>query len=355
LWVDSASSQRALLYLSTNVSSANVPDLLVIDISRARDGVFREVATWNAPASLSADSRRRYPARLHSISVSADGRRGYAAFWGGGLQVLDTSQLAEGKTEPSIRLVTPDGGLKWGGPAHSAIPVPGRSLVLLSDEAQDACPWGWVRIADVSNEGRPSLAGEFRVDQNRRAGCEELRERRLANHSHTAHNPTVLSNLAFISWHSAGLQAIDLQDARRPQSAGSFVPEPLETVATEDPDLTGGVRGVAMWSYPIIKDGLIHVVDVRNGLYVLKYQGRWGDEVGTVKFAEGNSNLGDANQTPAPSASQPTPTPSSAIGTPHAARTADPAENRWLPVVLAGVGVVVLGVVIVVVLRRNRR
>ena len=34
-----------------------------------------------------------------------------------------------------------------------------------------------------------------------------------------------------------------------------------------------------MWSYPIIQDGLIYVVDLRNGLYVLKYSGAFASEV----------------------------------------------------------------------------
>ena len=51
-----------------------------------------------------------------------------------------------------------------------------------------------------------------------------------------------------------------------------------------------------MWSYPIIKDGLIYVVDVRNGLYVLRYTGAHAQELSQIKFLEGNSNLGDAAQ-----------------------------------------------------------
>ena len=49
-----------------------------------------------------------------------------------------------------------------------------------------------------------------------------------------------------------------------------------------------------MWSYPIIKDGLIYVVDVRNGLYILKYHGPFEAEVTAIRFLEGNSNLGEA-------------------------------------------------------------
>ena len=49
-----------------------------------------------------------------------------------------------------------------------------------------------------------------------------------------------------------------------------------------------------MWSYPIIKNGLIYVIDLRNGLYVLRYRGPFAGEVNAIGFLEGNSNQGDA-------------------------------------------------------------
>ena len=49
-----------------------------------------------------------------------------------------------------------------------------------------------------------------------------------------------------------------------------------------------------MWSYPIIQDGLIYVIDLRNGLYVLKYKGPFEKEVRRIRFLDGNSNQGDA-------------------------------------------------------------
>ena len=58
--------------------------------------------------------------------------------------------------------------------------------------------------------------------------------------------------------------------------------------------LSSGRDKVVMWSYPVIKDGLIYVTDVRNGLYILRYTGPHASEVAGVEFLEGNSNLGDA-------------------------------------------------------------
>ncbi len=86
-------------------------------------------------------------------------------------------------------------------------------------------------------------------------------------------------------------------------------------VATEDPGLSQGPATtvdellnpdptelnspdfqskVVTWSYPIISKGLVYVIDVRNGLFILKYTGPHADEVRDVNFLEGNSNLGDA-------------------------------------------------------------
>jgi hypothetical protein len=49
-----------------------------------------------------------------------------------------------------------------------------------------------------------------------------------------------------------------------------------------------------MWSFPVVEDGLVYVVDVRNGLYVLRYRGPHEDEVATTRFLDGNSNSRDA-------------------------------------------------------------
>ncbi|MGH8836123.1 MAG: hypothetical protein ACRDWG_14175, partial [Actinomycetes bacterium] len=66
------------------------------------------------------------------------------------------------------------------------------------------------------------------------------------------------------------------------------------SVATEDPALSRGPNKVVMWSFPIAKDGLIYVVDIRNGLYILRYDGARHAEIDGLTFLEGNSNLGDA-------------------------------------------------------------
>src|SRR3712207_7321940 len=56
---------------------------------------------------------------------------------------------------------------------------------------------------------------------------------------------------------------------RRPPRSTLFPYTTLfRSVQTEDPALSQGREKVVVWSFPIVKDGLIYVVDVRNGLYV---------------------------------------------------------------------------------------
>jgi hypothetical protein len=159
------------------------------------------------------------------------------------------------------------------------------------------CPWGWARIIKISEPQRPTVEAEYKIPQNEESDCDQWEPRPRTSYS--AHNPTLTPRIAFSTWHSGGLQAVSIQRPKRPNQLAEFLPEPLETVVSEDPRLssdpdTGNGEKVVMWSYPIIKDGLIYVVDLRNGLYILDYDGPFEKEVDRIIFLEGNSNLGNA-------------------------------------------------------------
>jgi hypothetical protein len=205
--------------------------------------------------------------------------------------------------------------------SHSAVQVPGRHFALTTDEVygtftfdNQGCRWGWARLIDVGDPAHPSITGEFLLDQNQLAFCGSAADTSVSERfrSFSTHNPTVLQDLALIDWHSNGFQVLDISDPAHPSQAGFFKPTPIPVVANEDPALSSGPAAtvdqllnpdvnnpdfktkIVMWSYPIIKDGLIYVIDVRNGLYILRYTGPHADEVGSIQFLEGNSNLGDA-------------------------------------------------------------
>jgi hypothetical protein len=323
LWLDPKRPGRALLWLSTPTTSADpaTANLLITDISRARQGVFTEIAAgnWNQlfpgasdPAAYDNDLA------LHSMTPSADGRRTYLAYLRGGFGVLDTSKVAKGKIPPGTveslndDLLTRVPFPTWGtGPrceghtpagcaeSHSAVPLPGRPYAITVDEVYGTFtlpsfgwPWGWIRTWKVARPQRPRLLGEYKLLQNTPAYTPAPGEDEFTSYS--SHNPTPTRNLVLDAWHSGGLQAVDVADPRRPRQAGWFSPTPLAAVANEDPALSRGPNKVVMWSFPIIRHGLVYVVDIRNGLYVLRYNGRHAREVHRIRFLEGNSNLGDA-------------------------------------------------------------
>ena len=308
LWTDGP--KRAFLYLSTWKSGAAGADLIVTDISRAREGEFTEIVEWNGNQRFSSTFRSQNVVRLHSMSVSSDGTRTYVAYQGAGFFVLDSSDVANGVEDPELRLRTPVGSQAiWGNPgAHSAVKVPGRTLALVTDEVYGnrpgggfqsrGCPWGWTRLIDIADESAPAVVGEYKIRQNELDYCETEEGQDPQNTwftSYSSHNPTLVGpDLAFITWHSGGLHAVSLADPTAPERVGVYLPEPLENVATEDPVLSSGRPKVVMWSYPLIRKGLLYVVDIRNGLYVLRYTGPGAKEVSKIRFLDGASNLGEA-------------------------------------------------------------
>jgi hypothetical protein len=292
LWVDpKRPSKRALMYQSTPSGQAK---MIVTDISQARQGKFKEITTWASTAQ----------AYVHSMSITPDGKLGYLAHNEGGFMMVDTSQVAAGKAKPEIRTLTPpENAADWDGPGalHSAIPFFGRDYTLTADETygdalralgSGGCPWGWVRIIDSSDPVKPKIISEYKLPQNEQEFCTTDAPR--PSSSYASHNPTLTKNLAVLSWHAGGLQIIDISDPKKPVQAAEFIPDFLPYVIQEDPVLSAGQDKVVMWSFPIIQDGLIYVVDVRNGLYILKYTGPFEKEISSVDFLEGNSNEGDA-------------------------------------------------------------
>jgi LVIVD repeat len=300
LWADPARPGRALLYY-TNPSASDPGELIVTDISGAREGRFSEIAEFKV--TLPNNGRDN---RLHSLGISNDGTRGYLAYLGGGFMVVDTSDFANDAPSPAVRLITPvERRVFWTDPgAHSAVKLPGRPVALTTDEVYGklggvlpahGCPWGWVRMIDIANEAKPKIVGEYRVHpHNLESYCGEVPRDQENLSSQSAHNPTLTQNLALVTWHSRGFQLFSTENPRKPRQLAEFIPTPLPAVQTEDPALSSGRDKVVMWSYPIVKDGLIYLVDIRNGLYILRYSGPCQEELDGVGFLEGNSNLGDS-------------------------------------------------------------
>jgi hypothetical protein len=308
LWVDPNRPGRALLYLSTPTSSANpsTPNLVVTDISRWRENVFTEIVRYTANPLFTAQQRADLDVALHSMFVTDDGTRTHLSHLGGGFFVLDTSDLANAVATPQVRLLTPIAASpRWTNQTvHSSIPIPGRPYSFTTDELygdlldnsdnDHGCPWGWAHVIDVSDPANPRLLSEFRTNANTPSFCSTPAGQDDLRASYTAHNPTAFRDVVLVSWHGGGLQAVALENPAAPTQGGFFTPTPLASVATEDPALTTTGNKVAVWTFPIVKNGYVYVGDIRNGLYVLRYTGPAAEQVNGAIFREGNSNLTEA-------------------------------------------------------------
>jgi len=299
LWRDPGGGQRILLFTAMFKGGAGA--LQVVDVSNPAAPSL--AGTWSAPIGS-----------LHSLSLSPDGRRAYLALWTGGLLVADVSEFTAGAASPQLHLLTPVAGAlpaPAGGNVHSAVPVPSRELLLLTDERYPpGCPYGPARLVDAADPAHLREIGTIAAPENDIAVC-----RGSPFATYTSHNPTIVGDLAFVTWYASGVQVLDLADPAHPRRLAEFRPAASEP-GQRDPQL-GGTRTMT-WSYPIVRDGLIYLADIDEGLYVLRYRGPGQESVSRAGFAEGNSNL------TAPVESSPTPSPSSPPGSP----TAGPAGPR---------------------------
>ncbi len=228
-------------------------------------------ANYPFGASPGGDGCGPYDCNLfvHSMGVKPDGSLTYLALEAGHFLVVNTGDIANNTIPPGTVLSLNDklltdptnrpvwlqdpldptavpgvfpGGCARQGPgpffnpsskdcpnSHSAVQVPGRRLALTTDEVygtftfdNQGCRWGWARLIDVVDPAHPFITGEYLIDQDQLSFCGSAADTAISEQfrSFSSHNPTVLQNLAFIDWHSGGLQAIDISDPAHLSQAG---------------------------------------------------------------------------------------------------------------------------------------
>jgi hypothetical protein len=327
---------RTLLFVT--MFSGGAGDLQVIDASDPSHPALS--GTWSPPRGL-----------LHSISLSDDGRRAFLSLWTGGMLVADVSQFTGGSPNPQLTLLTPAASALPplpGGNVHSAVQLPGRDLVVITDERYPpACPYGPARLVDVSDPAHLRVVATLAAPENDPATC-----RGAVTGTYTSHNPTIVGDLAFVTWYSSGLQVFDVSSPAQPARLAEFRAQGI-TPGALDPQL--GVTPTMTWTYPIVRDGLIYVADINQGLYVLRYSGPHQEQVAQVAFAEGNSNLtATLAATPGPSL-RPGLAPGSPVrsGT-HAAAQLSPHPTSAVIAIVVGL-LLVTGGAVAVTRRRRRR
>ena len=201
-----------------------------------------ETPTWPADESRS----------VHHAMV--DGDRAYVGFWDSGMVILDISDLDD------ISVVS---HLQWevGGHSHTALPMPGRDLVVVTDEAlSNNCEEDphMVRIVDISDETSPEIVsicpvpeGDF-CDRGLRFGAHCLHENRPDSYRS--------AEVVFATYFNGGLRVYDVSEPETPRDIAHWIPEcPPGQPACQINDVWVG------------EDLLTYATDrVNGGVYVLE-------------------------------------------------------------------------------------
>ncbi|HEX9854208.1 MAG TPA: hypothetical protein VGC47_02735 [Acidimicrobiia bacterium] len=189
---------------------------------------------------------------VHHGLVDAD--RAYLGLWDSGMVILDIAEL--------VRPVVVS-RLTWdeGGHTHTALPLPSRDLVVVTDEAiTDGCtgPRHMVRIVDVSDETDPQVLsicpvpeGDF-CERGLRFGAHSLHENRPGSYRS--------EELMFVTYFNAGLRVYDTADPAAPVEIAHWIPECPE-----------GQQAAQINDVWVAADKLVYATDrVNGGAYILE-------------------------------------------------------------------------------------
>lgn len=188
---------------------------VVIDMTNPSSPV--EAAQWWWPGQRRNetpdwDESERYAVH-HAL---LDGNRAYLGLDDAGMIVLDVTDMTNPRTISR---------LEWGGGAtHTCMPLPSRSLVVVTDEQQHDgpnAPDRSIRLVDVAGEPRvvsrlPDPEGDF-LSLPLRFGAHNLHENRLGSYRS--------ETLVFATYFSAGVRAYDISDPLAPREIAHWVPE----------------------------------------------------------------------------------------------------------------------------------
>lgn len=202
---------------------------------------------------------------LHHALVS--GNTAYACWRDGGLTLLDISDHAAPKLIAHRNWSPPHGG-----GTHSPLPLPGRDLLVVADEAvadneEDGRKHTW--IFDIREPSNPVSISTFpipdEVDYTKKGGHfgpHNLHENRPGSF--------VSETLIFATWQNAGIRAFDISDPYRPIETGALVPAAPKAMTDKRPGRPQVIQSADVF---VDASGLIYATDYNAGLEIIEYGG----------------------------------------------------------------------------------
>jgi hypothetical protein len=202
---------------------------------------------------------------LHHMIVAGD--RGYAAWRDGGFTIHDVSDPAHPRLLGHINWSPP-----FPGGTHTPLPLPGRQLAVVADEANaDNCSKGVFHtfVLDVRAPENPVPISTLPTPTERDFcgapgifGPHNLHENRPGSFQS--------EEILFATYNSAGVRVFDIKDAFAPKEIASWVgPSPAKMIDRR-PDVALAAKTADIF---VMADGLMYVSDWNAGMNVLQFEG----------------------------------------------------------------------------------
>jgi hypothetical protein len=240
-------------YVSATPTGYDERIFVVLDVSDPTNPV--EAGRWEWDGVRTGDPQDWPEDESRSVHHGlVHGDRAYLGWWDSGMTILDISDLSN---------ITQISHLNWdiGGHTHSVLPLPGRSLAVVTDEAvTNGCDGDphMVRIVDISDEANPEVIaicpvpeGDF-CDRGLRFGAHCVHENRPGSYRS--------ERLMFVTYFNAGVRVYDIADARNPVEVAHWIPE-----------CPAGQEAIQINDCFVAADHLVYATDrVTGGVYVLQ-------------------------------------------------------------------------------------
>jgi hypothetical protein len=253
-------------YLPTEMDGYTWRIMLIVDLSDPF--CPNEAGRWWVPGTWEAGGERpTWPegdeVGVHGPVVVED--RAYVGLWDGGFAIVDVSDKAHPRTVSRFNWHPP-----YGGQTHTALPLPRRNLLIVTDEATSHQREGAEKLiwmVDIRDEEHPVPIATFPVPEGDYASRGAI----FGPHNVHENRPGAYQDdtLIYATYWSAGLRVYDTSNPYRPTEVACYVPP------TPRPQ-PGGAEMPTVQINDVFVDasGLIYCTDRFNGgLYILEYTG----------------------------------------------------------------------------------
>lgn len=201
---------------------------------------------------------------LHHMITAGD--RGYAAWRDGGFTIHDISDPTRPRLLSHINWSPP-----FPGGTHTPLPLPGRGLAVVADEANaEKCAKGTFLtfVVDVRVPENPVPISTLPTPRDRdfctlgTFGPHNLHENRPGSFQS--------EEIIFATYNNAGVRVFDIKDAFAPKEIAYWVPPVPKRLIDPRPNVALAAKTADVY---VTTDGLMYVSDWNAGMHVLQYEG----------------------------------------------------------------------------------